>query len=162
MTLSKTKGSSYERFIANLLTEHLAPLNFQRSPSSGAFLGGVNKHRTAKFNNEKAELLTGDVYCSNEPIRFNIECKNYSEVPSFHHLFNDNCIIYKWFEESSIDAKGLHKRPILFMKWNRTPSFVVLHTGDCAWEDGVIIHGKHAIMTIETFLANVTCEFFRI
>jgi hypothetical protein len=37
-----------------------------------------------------------------------------------------NSNIFKWFEESVIDAAKTHKRPILIFKWNHTPIYVAI------------------------------------
>ena len=157
---SKAKGSSYERLIANLFSDKLAPLNFHRSMSSGAFLGGMNKHRTSKFSTDKAELLTGDIYSSDHNIRFNIECKNYKESIPFHHFFTETCIVKKWFAESKYDADAIGKEPMLIFKFNRTPTFVAMLKKECSWTNNVMLINDLAVMTSETFFENVTHEFF--
>lgn len=127
---SKLKGSSFERTVANLLTESLDPISFQRNSMSGSFLGGKNSVRIKDFSEAKAETLLGDVYSSNNNIKFVIECKNYNIQIPFHRLFSDECEIYKWFSEASTDSEKLNKKPLLIFKLNRTKIFFVMNSED--------------------------------
>lgn len=123
---SKKKGSGNERTIANLLSKHLAPMQFRKSESSGAIVGGKNFGTIGqKFSKEALTLFVGDVVPVNESevgeiFRFVVEAKAYKEAERVHKLL-DTSIIYKWMEEIREDAKKVNKEPILIFKWNNTP-----------------------------------------
>lgn len=127
MTQSKKKGNAFERTVANYLTENFQPIKFNRNTLSGSFLGGKNSSRILNFSDEKAETMLGDVYSSNENLKFNIECKNYNIVIPFQKLLDQNCIIYEWFNESVKDALKLNKVPLLIFKLNRTKIYFVTY-----------------------------------
>src|ERR1043165_849151 len=79
----KAKGSGFENSIAKLLSEKFKPLEFRRSQSSGAILGGKNHVFLHKFSEDAKALFIGDVVPTNEAdvqraedwrFRFTIEC----------------------------------------------------------------------------------------
>jgi hypothetical protein len=130
----KAKGNGFERIIAKKLSTFLAPLEFRRSQSSGAILGGKNSKHLEKFSAEIRALFVGDVTPTNEAdvlkaegwkFRFSIECKSYKSVDTLQHLLDDSKI-YGWFDQATTDAEKLNKEPILIIKFNRTDLFAVL------------------------------------
>lgn len=150
---SKSKGSGNERAIAKLLSEKLSPLQFRKSESSGAIVGGKNFFTQGrKFSNSSLTLFVGDVVPLNEDevrqtFKFVIEAKHYRDVEKMHRLF-DNSIIYKWMEEVRIDAAKIEgKEPILIFKWNNTPFMVGLNDNTTLPEQisNVICISKHHI-----------------
>ena len=130
---SKSKGSGFESAIAKLLTKTFAPLNFVRSPGSGARVGGKNFETFGKmFGEDALKIFVADVVCLNERdvgIEFlhSIECKFYKSPDSFQNLLLGKANIYGWFEESVIDAKKTNKNPILIFKWNNTQIFIAVN-----------------------------------
>lgn len=130
---SKSKGSGFESTIAKMFSKAFEPLNFIRSPGSGARLGGKNFETFGKmFGADATKLFVGDVVCLNERdtgIEFlhSVECKSYKTPDSFPSLLNGKANIYKWFEESKIDAEKTNKNPILIFKWNNTPIFIAIN-----------------------------------
>ena len=129
---SKSKGSGNEGAIAKLLSASLAPLNFVRSPGSGARVGGQNFEKFGKmFGVDALKIFVGDVVCLNErdhglEFKFSVEAKFYKTSDNFSSLFTGKANVYKWFEESVVDAVKTDKHPILICKWNNTPQFAVL------------------------------------
>lgn len=130
----KAKGNNYEGQTAKKLTKALAPLTFIRSPGSGARLGGKNFATFgAMFGEEATKLFVGDVVPTNEKdckltFKFSVECKSYKTPDNFPALVSGNANVFKWFEESVVDAEKINKLPMLVWKWNHTPSFAaVLH-----------------------------------
>lgn len=134
--MGKKKGNSYEGLIAKKLSVALAPLNFIRSPGSGSRTGGKNFEKFgAMFGEEAMSLFTADVVPINEKqigkkFKFSVECKSYATTDNFTSLANNTANIFKWFEESVIDAEKTKKVPILICKWNRTPSFVIVEKSE--------------------------------
>lgn len=125
---SKSKGSGFERVIAHLLTEKLAPFCFTRSQMSGAMVGGKNfGKRSHLFSKEAMSLFVGDVVPTNETeigknFRFSIECKSYGDAERMESLFG-NSSIYLWLNEAIDDAKKINKDPIAIFKWKQTPIY---------------------------------------
>ncbi len=166
---SKKKGNTHELTIAKALSKNLAPLEFFRTPSSGARLGGVNSALVKKFGEEICKIFIGDVACSNNGIdghnfRFCIECKSYKTREDIVALVNNKSTIYKWMDESRVDAAKANLQPLLIFKYNNTPiyvcvdkneilpqdiKFIVLVNGDkiCLFDD-LILHKSFWINTL--------------
>jgi len=128
----KSKGNGFESQIAKKLTAALAPLNFMRSPGSGARVGGKNFEKFGQmFGDDALAIFVADVVPINEKkegLKFlhSIECKFYKTPDSFTPLAAGTANLFKWFEESVEDAKKTDKNPILIFKWNNTPIFVAV------------------------------------
>jgi hypothetical protein len=128
----KSKGNNFEGLIAKKLSAAL-PLNFIRSPGSGARVGGKNYEKIGMmFGEDALKLFVADVVPVNEKqegLRFNysIECKSYATQDNFTSLVSGNANIFKWFEESEVDAKKIGKAPMLIFKWNHTSIFVIVN-----------------------------------
>jgi len=129
---SKSKGSGFENVIAKLLSEKFKPLEFRRSQSSGAILGGKNEALLHKFSDHAKALFIGDVVPTNEAdvaktegwcFRFTIECKFYKDQDTLSNLFKTSQVT-EWFEQARIDAGKIpDKRPLLIFKFNHTSIF---------------------------------------
>lgn len=130
----KAKGNSFEATIAKILTKNLQPLNFIRTPGSGARVGGKNFATIgAMFGEEALKIFVGDVVPVNErqtglKFRHSIECKFYKTQDSFTGLSSGSANVFKWYEEAVIDAAKINKIPMLVFKWNRTDTFVCIDT----------------------------------
>lgn len=130
MAHSNVKGSSFEREVANYLSERFKEFlgvekGFQRSLSSGAYFGGKNAHRMGKVMED--QLKTGDI---NYPMnfRFSIECKRYKTAPHFSSLQKSFKEWDKWIEQNSICADN--KAPILIVKYDKCKPVVVVKESD--------------------------------
>ena len=75
---SKNKGKSYERDVANFLSE-LYGESFTRVPYSGAFVGGQNIKRTATLSEDQTRGYKGDIHPGPSFPKLVIEAKNYAE-----------------------------------------------------------------------------------
>lgn len=126
----KSKGNGFEGQIAKKLSAALAPLNFMRSPGSGARVGGKNFEKFGEmFGEEALSIFVADVVPINEKkegLKFlhSVECKFYKTPDSFTQLVAGSANVFKWFEESVEDAAKTDKNPILVFKWNNTPIYV--------------------------------------
>ena len=127
----KAKGNGFEGLIAKKLSAAL-PLNFIRSPGSGARIGGKNFATIgAMMGAEAIKLFNADVVPVNEStaglsFRYSIECKSYATADNFTSLASGSANLYKWFEESVIDSAKVDREPVLIFKWNHTPIFVAV------------------------------------
>lgn len=134
----KAKGNGFEGLIAKKLSAAL-PLNFMRSPGSGARVGGKNFEKIgAMFGEDALKLFVADVVPINERqenlrFHFSIECKAYATPDNFTSLVAGTANVFKWFEESVVDAAKIGKEPMLVFKWNHTPIFVAV-AGD-GWSE---------------------------
>jgi fructose-specific component phosphotransferase system IIB-like protein len=126
----KAKGNGFEGTIAKKLTAALAPLNFMRTPGSGARVGGKNFATLGQMMGEDAlKIFVGDVVPVNEKqtgltFLHSIECKAYATPDNFTSLAMGTANVYKWYEEAVVDAAKIGKNPLLIFKWNMTPIFV--------------------------------------
>lgn len=131
----KAKGNGFEGTIAKKLGAALQPLNFIRTPGSGARVGGKNFATIgAMFGEDALKIFVGDVVPVNErqeglTFRHSIECKAYATPDNFTSLASGTANVFKWFEESVTDAAKIGKNPLLIFKWNHTPIFVALDMG---------------------------------
>ena len=129
---SKNKGSSNERKVAKLLSDALSPLQFIRTPGSGAFLGGRNfANRQHLFSQSAAQIFVGDITPTNEEevnmtFNFVVECKHYKTPDSFDSLFTGKHSIYGWLSEVAIDCVKVNKKGVVIFKWNNTPYYVAV------------------------------------
>lgn len=129
---SKAKGNGFEGLVAKKLTAALQPLNFIRTPGSGARVGGKNFETIGQmFGEDALKIFVGDVVPVNErqeKLKFlwSIECKSYASADSFTSLVAGSALIFKWFQEAVDDAEKVDKAPMTIFKWNRTDIFVAV------------------------------------
>lgn len=143
---SKKKGSNFEGWVGGTLAAALPPLQFRRSQSSGAILGGVNAKFLEKFSNDAKVLFVGDVVPTNEAdvfkehgwkFRFTLECKFYKTPENIEHLIGA-ARIRDWFSKAKTDAAKVGKEPLLIFKFNHTAAF-------CATRFGIAPEVKNTI-----------------
>jgi hypothetical protein len=129
----KNKGSGFELIIAKLFSTVFSPLEFRRSQSSGAILGGQNHVNLHRFSDAARVLFIGDITPTNEEdvfreqgwkFRFCIECKFYKDADIFKALFNNPQILQWWDQAKTDAAKVAGKEPLLIFKFNHTPVFM--------------------------------------
>lgn len=126
----KSKGNNFEGQVAKKLSAALDPLNFMRTPGSGARVGGKNFATIGQmFGEDALKLFVGDVVPLNEKdtgltFKYSVECKTYKEPDGWVTLVAGNANIFKWMQESIDDAVKIEKLPMIVFKWNRTPIFV--------------------------------------
>ena len=97
---SKTKGKTFEREIANFLSD-LYDESFTRVPYSGAFIGGKNMFRKEKLDEAQIRGFKGDIIPPDTWSKLNIECKNYADF-TFHALFQQKSIplLNDWIDQT--------------------------------------------------------------
>lgn len=127
----KAKGSAFEAKVAKMLSAAL-PINFIKSPGSGARIGGKNFATIGQMMGvDTQKLFNADVVPVNEAqvgqnFRFSIECKSYATPDNFTSLVSGAANVYKWFEESVVDSAKIDREPVLIFKWNNTPIFAAV------------------------------------
>lgn len=109
---SRKKGCKAERD-ASKSFETWTNKKFARTPSSGGL-------------NWKSSNAKGDIVCTTEGhyFPFCIEVKSYKEINlSYLLVGKKDCIMYKFWEQCSGDAKKANKTPLLLMRFNGMPKF---------------------------------------
>lgn len=124
---SKAKGSSNETECKKILNERFKDTAvFQRSPSSGAFVGGSNYYRKSELSEEQNLVFVGDIYCNRKDFRFTIEHKAYHDA-SFWDFFNEASDTHQWMEQAQRDADSVKKSPLLIVKYNNKKRIAYTH-----------------------------------
>lgn len=161
----KQKGNGFERDIANKLSdrfkEHLGlDQGFRRNPDSGSFFGGKNQQRTETHDTEFA--VFGDLICP-RTFKWNIECKNYKDAPSFDLIIKRNVKEWdKWLAQNEQDAVNAEKKPILIVKYNRTKIWAAIPTSENT--EGltpIITYKDYQIFTLDEILELDNSFFFQ-
>jgi len=152
----KAKGNGFEGTIAKKLSAAL-PINFIRSPGSGARIGGKNFATVgALMGEEVMKLFNADVVPINEKeagytFRYSVECKAYATADNFTSLVSGSANVFKWFEESVIDSAKIGREPILIFKWNHTPIFVATLSRDARWVTPKLILGRPGNRSLDIY-----------
>jgi len=129
----KAKGNNFEGVVAKKLSAALSPLNFIRTPGSGARVGGKNFETIGQMMGIDAlNIFVGDVVPVNEKqeqlkFKHSVECKFYKTPDNFSSLVSQSANVFKWFNESVIDSAKVGKNPILIFKWNNMPIFIAAY-----------------------------------
>ena len=121
---SKNKGNSFERHIAQFLTE-LYGETFIRAPGSGAYVGGTNNKRKQFLHEGQIRSFKGDIVPGQSFPRLNAECKSYKDFP-FHQLFQGSCKTLDIWIEQCMDVADEGDFNIIFMKFNRKGTYVAV------------------------------------
>lgn len=125
----KQKGNSFERKIANTLSERFKNFlgvdqGFRRNPDSGSFFGGSNQARTETHLLESA--VFGDLICP-KIFKFSIECKHYKSAPTLESFISQNIKEWDgWLSQAEQDASNSGKDMMLIVKYNNVSELVFL------------------------------------
>lgn len=158
----KQKGNSYERKIANLLSDRFKEKTglesaFRRNPDSGSFFGGQNQSRTETYDTEYA--IFGDLICPRN-FNFSIECKNYKTPPSFSSIIKqDSKQLDGWISQATQDAHNAKKLTALIIKYNNVQDIVVLSDLFGSLKS-IINYKEYHVVTLEAFLSQGDEYFF--
>ena len=153
---SKAKGNSYERQVADFLTD-LYGEKFIRAPGSGAYVGGKNQARKQFLHEGQIRNFKGDIVPGQIFPKLNAECKSYKDFP-FHQLFQGQVKILESWIEQCMDVADPGDFNLLFMKFNRKGTFVafeVKHLPQIKIEKSVqyetVKQGSWIFMDFDTF-----------
>ena len=121
---SKTKGKSYERYIANFLSD-LYKEPFTRVPHSGAYIGGQNFARIDKLSENQTRGFKGDIIPPDTFQLLVIEAKNYGEF-RWHQLVlrQDVKQLDDWIKQAQDSCEDKDKW-LLCVKISRQGEFVL-------------------------------------
>jgi len=122
----KQKGNSFEREIANFLSETYQE-SFIRAPGSGAYVGGKNQSRTQILHEGQIRSFKGDIVPGQSFPKMNAECKSYADFP-FHQVLAGSCkLLDSWIEQMMFVSEP-EDLNILFMKFNRKGKFIAVQS----------------------------------
>ena len=127
----KSKGSAFERKIANLLSARFEAAlgvknGFRRNPDSGSFFGGSNKSRTESYSMDYA--VFGDLICPRN-FTYSVECKHYKSPPSFQSVIKHTVTQWDgWLSQATQDAVSSNKAMVLIIKYNNVDIMVFLNS----------------------------------
>jgi hypothetical protein len=123
----KAKGSSQELKISH---EFSARFNdhFQRTPGSGAFVGGFNRFKAATLRVDAQQILSGDLICP-EFFPFSVESKNYSEKggPKLYAILEGaDRVLDGWIEQAKGDAAFAKKEYMIYWKITHKSTYITV------------------------------------
>lgn len=141
---SKTKGSSWERDVANYLSS-LYGESFIRVPNSGAYIGGKNAARKQVLHEGQIRAMKGDIIPPLNWNRFNCECKNYADFP-FHLLYQGNVKQLDQWLEQLLDVADPLDLNILFFKITRKGKFIAVPASHSWQSTGSYTHYRSDLL----------------
>lgn len=157
---AKNKGNSFERKIANLLSNKFEPTYnksqaFRRNPDSGSYFGGLNESRMDTHH--ESSVIIGDIITPND-FMFTIECKHYQSPPNISGLILQSIPQWdKWIEQAENDATKVNKNFLLIIKYNRVPEIVIT---DCKKFSGTL-YKKYIVLGLSSLLTYNNVEFLK-
>jgi hypothetical protein len=120
-TNPKQKGNTFERTVANLLSESKKDFlgvekGFRRNSDSGSFFGGKNIDRVDTHLADYQNF--GDLLCPKN-FRFSIECKHYKVAVTLNSIMIQNSKqLDNWIQQVEVDANNSKKLPMLIVKYD--------------------------------------------
>ena len=150
----KSKGNTFERKIANLLSDRFKIATgldqaFRRNPDSGAFMGGKNQIRAKTHDLEKATF--GDIICPNN-FNFSIECKHYKTSPTFKSIVDGKVKQWDdWLSQAEQDATNCGKDVMLIVKYNNVDEVVFVKNLPVDVES-ILTYNDYKLTTIDKIL----------
>lgn len=158
----KQKGNSFERKIANLLSDRFKEYlkedkGFRRNPDSGSYFGGTNTRRQETHNLDYA--VFGDLICPRN-FKFALECKHYKSAPSFQSIFDHDVKQWdNWLAQAKQDSINAGKDMMLIVKYNNVKEIVFLDHPLIDVPIQFLYKDKYCIYKLETVLEHED-EFF--
>ena len=125
----KSKGSGFERKIANLLSARFEPVtgikqSFRRNADSGSYFGGTNQRRVSTHDLDHANF--GDLICPKN-FEFSVECKFYKTGPTFASIVKGKIPQWdEWIKQAKQDAHNSKKLMMLIIKYNGVDELVLV------------------------------------
>lgn len=167
---SKSKGNSWERECAKILSDVFG-YHFERNKNgSGSFTGGKNAKRKTYLSETQLLSFMADVLPPDEMKKMCVECKFYKEFP-FHHFLIDKEIplLDEWIEQQ-LDCINEDSFWFVSFKINRCGSYIAINEKLCSFLDErlknhSIYHyksEKYIITEFENFIKIYKNEIFEL
>ena len=150
---SKNKGKSYERDIANFLSD-LYNESFTRVPYSGAFIGGQNIVRTQTLSENQTRGFKGDIIPPDSFPLLVIEAKNYGEFKWNQLALGEEVKqLDEWIRQAQESCES-QDRWLLCVKISRQGEFVLWDPAQ--WQDLTFskTYKTYKYITAKEFWAN--------
>lgn len=156
---SKAKGNTFERKIANLLSERFEAhtgikQSFRRNADSGSFMGGKNQSRMLTHDLSKAtfgDLITPDNF------KFTIECKAYKVPLSFKALVDQKCaFLDSWISQAEQDANNSGKLVLIIVKFNGIEPVAITKY----WDNAFATYKGYYIQSLSDFIGLADSRLF--
>ena len=157
----KSKGNSFERKIANLLSSRFESKlgiknSFRRNPDSGAFFGGGNAKRTESYSLDYA--IFGDLICPKD-FAYSIECKHYKTAPSFKSVVNHSVTQWDtWLSQAEQDSSSSNRLMSLIVKYNNVDEIVFLK--EAVGTKHYTRYKQYYVYLLSDWLENPDVKFF--
>lgn len=161
-TNGKQKGNSFERKIANRLSERFSEYlgvetGFRRNSDSGSYFGGSNKTRTETHNLDYATF--GDLICPAN-FRYVVECKHYKSPPSWQSFVDGDIKQWnEWISQNEQDSKSAGKAGALIIKYNNVPEMVFLNQESVTFS-ALFRYKNYYVYRFEDWLTAEDSNFF--
>lgn len=125
---SKQKGNRGERDMVQILNDRFEPHKFMRAPMSGAYFGQTNYNKNKGMEEHVIETLSSDIITPSA-FSFAIEHKSYSNdsIRINYFLSEKEYKIHDWWKQCCEDAAKTNKQPMLVVKLDRMPRFVIMN-----------------------------------
>jgi len=160
----KNKGNTFERKIANKLSERFAEYlgiesGFRRNPDSGSYFGGTNVSRSQTHSLDYA--IFGDLICPRNFV-YSVECKHYKSAPALQGILEQNVKQWdEWLKQAQQDSDTSGKHLALIIKYNHTPEIVFL-AQPIPGILPIINYKQYFLYKLGTFLDLPTESFFTV
>lgn len=121
----KLKGKRGEAYVCDVLKENFGE-NFMRTPTSGAYVGGINVQRKEVMTRKQIEVTKSDIITPDSLPHLVIECKyGYPNFP-FHQFGQDSKIkmLDEWITQLEITLDENDFGVIVFKITPRKGSFI--------------------------------------
>jgi len=158
----KSKGNSFERKIANLLSDRFKGYlkedkGFRRNPDSGSFFGGSNTRRQETHNLDYA--VFGDLICPRN-FKYALECKHYKSAPTFQSVFDQQVTQWDgWLVQAKQDSINAGKEMMLIVKYNNVKEIAFL-SKPLKDTDYQLRYKEYYVYKLESVLAHEDAFFF--
>jgi|SRR6056297_582062 len=121
---SKKKGNRGENQLVKILSEKFGDGEFKRTPSSGAYTGGLNREKSENLPWEAKITLASDIITPSN-FKFIIEHKFYEGI-NFWDLFSEKPQWAEWIEQAEGDANFINRVPLIIIKYNRHERLAII------------------------------------
>lgn len=125
---AKSKGNSWERECAKILTKTFG-YHFERNKNgSGAFVGGKNIKRKETLSETQILSFMADILPPDEMKKMCVECKFYKDFPFHHFLINKSIPLLDSWIQQQLDIIDDNNFWFIAFKINHCGSYIAVST----------------------------------
>jgi hypothetical protein len=158
---SKNKGKAGERELCSILEKYLGG-NFERVPSSGAFIGGKNQHRREQMSTTQIRSSKSDIIPPDSLPNLVVESKWYKDFP-FHAFVTNQSIptLDSWLKDLEYDC-DVNDFGILCVKINRKGWFICVKPNTNFILTNYAMYNNYIVLSLEVFLEQNKNEILKL